>query len=177
MIVTFGMLIPTSIAIAADFVINGEITWGTITISSLIFIWVIVLLPLLYYRTPVLTLMAYYLSTLLYLYSIEVFIGGGTWFRGLAFPIISVTSILIAVNFFLGSHSKIIGVNIFSYAVLSLGIECVAIEIIVSFFMTGIVTVGWSIIVISAAIPASGLLWYIHHKTKKPLKAEKFFHI
>lgn len=176
MIVTFGLLIPASIAIAADFVLNGQITWGTYTISSLLYIWVIVLLPLLYYKTPVLTLMAYYLSSLLYLYSLEVFTGG-SWFRALALPIITVTAMLIALNFFIGSHSRIKGINIFSYAVFSLGLECVGIEMILSLYLSGVLQVGWSIIVLSAVIPASILLWYIHHKTRKPLKADKFFHI
>lgn len=177
MIVTFGLLIPACIAITADFVLNGQITWGTYTISSLIYIWVIVLLPLLYYKTPVLTLMAYYLSTLLYLYSIETFTGGGSWFRGLALPIITVTTVLIAANFYAAGRSRIRGINIFSYAVLSVGLECMGIEMIISRHLTGNLKIGWSVIVLSAAVPASILLWYIHHKVKRPLKADKFFHI
>lgn len=176
-IITFGLLIPASIAIAADIVMNKQITWGTYTISSLIYIWVIVLLPLLYYKTPVLTLMAYYLSSLLYLYSIELFSGGTIWFRKLAVPIITITTLIIAINFYLANRSTIKGINIFAYALFSLGVECVGIEIAVSRFLSDTFHIGWSIIVLSAAIPAGGLLLYIHHKTRKPLKGKKFFHI
>ncbi|MBB6479489.1 DUF6320 domain-containing protein [Spirochaeta isovalerica] len=176
-IITFGLLIPASIAIAADVVINKHITWGTYTISTLIYIWVIILLPLLYYKTPVLTLMAYYLSTLLFLYSIEVFSGGEYWFRQLALPIITVTALLIALNFYIDNRSAIKGINIFAYAVFSVGLECVGIEMAVSLFLENTVRVWWSIMVLSATIPTGGLLLYLHHKTKKPLKTEKFFHI
>jgi hypothetical protein len=176
-LVTFGLLIPASIAIAADVVINGEVTWGTYTISSLIYIWVLVLLPLLYYKKPVLTLLAYYLSTLFFLYSIDSFDGGVFWFQGLAFPIISITAALIVIIIFIARHSAIKGINILSYAVLSLGIECIGLEISISLFLTGAITFGWSIIVLSATIPASGLLYYIYYKTKKPLKMKEYFHI
>ncbi|MBN2658291.1 MAG: zinc ribbon domain-containing protein [Spirochaetales bacterium] len=176
-IITFGLLIPASIAIAADVVINEHITWGTYTISALIYIWAIILLPLLYYKTPVLTLMAYYLSTLLFLYSIEVFSGGESWFRELALPIITFTALLIALNIYVISRSPIKGINIFAYAVFSLGLECVGIEMAVSLFLSETLMIWWSIMVLSATIPTGGLLLYLHHKTKKTRKAEKFFHI
>jgi len=176
-IITFGLLIPGSIAIAADLVVNKDITWGTYTISALIYIWVIILLPVLYYKTPVFTLMAYYLSTLLFLYSIEAFSGGDKWFRQLALPIITVTAILIAINFFIANRSAIKGINIFAFAVFSLGLECVGIEMALSLFLENTIRVWWSIMVLSATFPTGGLLLYLHYKTKKPLKAEKFFHI
>lgn len=176
-LVTFGLLIPASIAIAADMVINGQVTWGTYTISSLIYIWVLVLLPLLYYKKPVLTLLAYYLSTLFFLYSIDSFNEGMFWFQGLAFPIITVTAALIAIIIFIGRHSKVKGINILSYAVLSLGIECIGIDFSVSLFRTGVIKPGWSVIVLSATIPAAILLYYIYYKTRKPLKVKEYFHI
>ncbi|MBI9100126.1 MAG: hypothetical protein JEY91_16710 [Spirochaetaceae bacterium] len=175
--VTFGLLIPASIAIAADVVINGTVTWGSYTISSLIYIWVLILLPLLYYRRPVLTLLAYYLSTLFYLYSIDTFSGGLFWFTGLAFPITTTTAALIIFNLFIIRHSKIKGINILSYVVFSLGLECIGIDFSVSLFLTGTIGLGWSFIVLSAAIPAAGLLYYIHHKIKKPLIKKEYFHI
>jgi len=176
-LVTFGLLIPASIAIVADIVINGSVTWGTYTISSLIYIWVLILLPLLYYKKPVLTLMAYYLSTLFFLYSIDSFNGGIFWFQGLAFPIITITAALIVINIFISRHSKVKGINILSYLVFSIGIECIGIELAVSVFLTGAISLGWSMIVLSAAIPAAGLLYYIYYKTGKPLKVKKYFHI
>lgn len=176
-LVTFGLLIPASIAIAADIVINGDVTWGTYTISSLIFLWVLILLPLLYYKKPLLTLLAYYLSTLFYTYSLNSFSGGIFWFKGLAFPIITVTAALIILNIFMSRIIKIKGINILSFIVFSLGIECLGIELAVSLFMTGTVVLGWSLIVLSAVIPAAGLLYYIYYKTGKPLKVKKYFHI
>ena len=176
-LVTFGLLIPASIAIAADVVINSKVTWGTYTISSLIYIWVLVLLPLLYYKKPILTLLAYYLSTLFYLYSIDSFNGGVYWFEGLAFPIITITAVLTVAILFIASRSKVKGINILSYVVFSIGLECVGIELSVSLFLTGAINFGWSLIVLSAAIPAAGLLYYIYYKTKKPLKMKEYFHI
>jgi len=175
--VTFGLLIPASIAIAADIVINGDVTWGTYTISSLIYIWVLILLPLLYYKKPVLTLLAYYLSTLFFLYSIDSFSGGIYWFQGLAFPIITITAVLTVIILFLTRHSKLKGINILSYCVFALGIECIGIEFTVSLFLAGTISLGWSIIVLSAAVPAAGLLYYIFYKTKKPFKVKEYFHI
>lgn len=176
-LVTFGLLIPASIAFAADIVINGTITWGTYTLSSLIYIWVLILLPLLYYKKPVLTLLAYYLSTLFFLYALDAFSGGVFWFEGLAFPIISITALLIVIIIFIGRNSRIKGINILSYAILSIGIECIGIELAISRFQTGTISLGWSIIVLSAALPAAGLLYYIYFKTKKPLKMKEYFHI
>ena len=176
-LVTFGLLIPASIAIAADLVVNETVTWGVYTISSLIYIWVLVLLPLLYYKKPVLTLLAYYLSTLFFLYSIDSFSSGMFWFQGLAFPIITITAALIVINIFVGRHSKIKGINILSYVVLSIGLECIGIELAVSLFLTGLIHFSWSLIVLSATIPAAGLLYYIYFKTKKPLKMKEYFHI
>ncbi|MDA3810978.1 MAG: DUF6320 domain-containing protein [Spirochaetaceae bacterium] len=175
--VTFGLLIPASIAFAADIVINGEVTWGTYTLSSLIYIWVLVLLPLLYYKKPILTLLAYYLSTLFFLYSIDSFYGGINWFQGLAFPITTITAALTVIILVLTRHSKIKGINILSYCVFALGIECIGIEMSVSLFLSGSISLGWSIIVLSAAIPAAGLLYYVHYKRKKPLKMKEYFHI
>lgn len=175
--VTFGLLIPASIAIVADYVINGSITWGTYTISSLIYIWVLILLPLLYYKKPVLTIFSYYFSTLFFMYSIDSFNGDIFWFQGLALPIITITACLIVFNIFISRHSKIKGINILSYIVFSIGIECIGIELSISRFLTGMVNLSWSMIVLSAVIPAAGLLYYIYYKTGKPLKVKKYFHI
>ncbi|MCP4163241.1 MAG: hypothetical protein GY760_24535 [Deltaproteobacteria bacterium] len=176
-IVTFGLLIPASIAFTADLVLNGQVTWGTYTISTLIYIWILVLLALLYYRKPVITLFAYYLSTLIFLYSIDYFNKGIFWFYGLAFPIISITAILIVIIIFIARKSKRKELNILSYSVFALGIECIGIEFTINHFLSKTISLGWSIIVLAATIPAAGLLYYIHLKTRKPLKIQEYFHI
>ena len=176
-LVTFGLLIPASIAISANIVFSISITWAAYTISTLIYVWVLVLLVLLYYKKPLLTLLAYYLSSLAFLYSIDYFSGNVSWFFKLAFPISTLTTIIVMVILYIANHSKVKGINILSYSVFAAAIECLGIDFSISLFLTGSLCPGWSIVILAAAIPASGLLYYIHYKTKKPLKMKEYFHI
>ncbi len=176
-LVTFGLLIPASITITADMVINKTVTWGTYAISAVAYTWILVLLTLLYYKKPAITLLGYYSTTVLFLYTVDFLNNGIYWFYTMALPISTLTTTLTAVIIYIANRSRVKGINILSYTIMAIGIECLGIDLSTTLFLTGSIQLSWSIIVFAATVPAAGLLYYIYHKTRKSFKMKEYFHI
>ena len=177
-IITFSMLIPLLITLSVDRVLNQQFTWSWFSTISLLAVWMWSSLPLIIRKNAIL------------LYSLCFIIGGAlligidlkdnpglSWSYAVGLPLLFLSILLLGTVISMTAGMKNPGLLISSMIVFSLALLSFAGDLTLSRHLTGSASSTWSLIVLSACLPISGLLFYLHIRFFRGSDINKVFHV
>ncbi|MGQ1889559.1 DUF6320 domain-containing protein [Thermophagus sp. OGC60D27] len=168
-----GMLITMII----DLIMNNTISWSQYPLAiAPILLFNIIITSLISGRAQLWMLLSFLsLSGLLLI--LDSFTGSTGWGLSLGIPLLLSSYVLIFSICKIIAKTPQKGLNIIAYAILGSGVFCLFVDGIISFYHKDPFLLGWSLIVIAAAVFIALLLLYIHYRLKKVTDLRRFFHI
>ena len=167
-VVSVTLLIPLLITLFTDLIVNRTVSWSLYPIASLLLVWVIITIPLLFPKNLPIILVGETVPYFIYLLVID-FIDNRSidWYPRLGLPIISViiTVVLVVIIGIIFVKNK--GANIAAFILFGIGIICLGIDFIVTSYIENKFAVNWSLYVLASTIVIGGFLLYIHFRIIK----------
>lgn len=132
LIATIIILLLTVLTLICDYSINSKIVWSDIAVSSVVFAYCVIFIPLIFQRKDALLYLTIdFLSLLLLQWYIE-HTTGGAWFVGFALPatcsVMLIAAAVIIIKRFTKASNLLISAVIF---ILS-GLDCMLIEFLIN---------------------------------------------
>ena len=167
-VTSVSLLIPLLINLFVDLIVNKTVSWSLYLISTLLFVWIIVTMPLLFPKNIPILMVGETVPHFIYLLVLDV-IDNGTfdWYPRLGLPILSVV-VLVVISVITGAiFVKNKGVNIAAFVMFGSGVMSVGIDFIVSSYLQGKFAISWSLYVLASTVVVGGFLLYIHFRILK----------
>lgn len=98
------------------------------------------------------------------------------WPMALVFPILCSVNVFLLAIIAISGKLKKRSLNLVALVVLSIAMLCVVIDSIVSRYMSGTITLTWSVIVAASLIPVVGTIVFMYFRMKNNAELEKIFH-
>jgi hypothetical protein len=163
-IISVTLLLPLLITLFIDLIFNKAVSWSLYPISTLILVWIIITIPLLFTKNLPVLLVGETVPYFIYFLVVDLINNGKLdWYLRLGIPIISTvltTAIAIAIGSIYMKHK---GANIAALIVLGIGVVCVVIDFTITSYISE-KWISWSLYVIASTIVVSGFLFYIHFR-------------
>ena len=173
---SFGILIPLLITLAVDMAVTRSISWSIYPLVGLIGSWLLTIPPLKVKKNPKRIIWMEAVILCGTLAAFHLIAGMPREVVSLGSPIALTAALISHIIVNISSRSKRKGGNIAGFILIGTGLFCGCTDLILSLRLQGIIHMGWSLIVMAATLPVSGMLLYLHYRKKKS-KASKFFHI
>ncbi len=164
-------------SIILNIVINGTLTWSWFIITGGITVF-------LYFSTfsflpnrPFIKIMSIFTTSAACMLVLDVLDHHLSWSVYLGLPLLAAILVLLLIFLFTLRQAREKGFNVVAHIFLAAGILAIAIENIISLYLTNNFRFGWSAIVFFSVLPVAGILLYIHFRLLKGANLRKFFHI
>ncbi|HUU79763.1 MAG TPA: hypothetical protein VMX55_15600 [candidate division Zixibacteria bacterium] len=166
-IISFILFIPLIITLSINLIVDHAVNWALYPISSLLLAWIIITIPLVFYKKVVIIAIGESLPFLVYFLVIDLIDNGHlNWYVPLALPIIGtfgIVSTVVAIGFI---KVKNRGLNIPAFILFGVGITCLLMDLIITSYQTA-PGVKWSLYVLVPTVLAGGFLLYLHYRVIK----------
>ncbi len=165
--------------IAATLIINlsiqKRITWSIYPVSICLMIFSYASLIVLW-RTRIFfqVLASWVISALVLIlvhWSIEA-----DWPLRLALPILSAVTVIGLLFNFILAHVKAKGLNVLAIVFVCIAVLCLIIEGVISFYLSKVVELQWSVIVAACLLPVTAAILFMYFRTKNNTDFQKIFH-
>lgn len=173
--VSFGIILV--ITVGVDFLVSNTVTWSKYTSLILGTLWLFLAMPLVLWGHPwlVFAILAPSLPAVLFL--MAFFSGDVSWFILLALPITLVVEAVVLSSFVLIAHEKQKGLNCVGIILGALAVLCVGIDVILGRYLSGTITLEWSVVVMVSLLPVAGFFFYLHYRVTKKATLRKLFRL
>jgi hypothetical protein len=174
-----GIIAFSGIAICTivDLVIGKGMNWSLLSDISILALWIILTLFLFTYKKTLVIISLLITTILLALFLIDLVIAGPNWFLPVALPV-TVSAFIVAgiiIILYRAAHFK--GLNIIAAAFIILAGFCIIVEMILDKYLSGFVTLRWSLIVAVSILPIALVFSFYYYRLKKGNRLDSFFHI
>ena len=175
----FSFLITTALFIvfAVNFLISRKITWAWIPLFSLLLTWGLTALVYYLFKKTYFFLLSFFIMITVYLFFLFFVIQYTGLFFMLALPINTAVFINIILVVLSCKKVKNKGYNIIGFILTGTALICVAIDIVITFYITSKIIMTWSIAAISLLVPIIAFLFYVHYILRWTPDIKKIFHI
>ncbi len=173
---SFGILIPLLITLSVDVVLTGGVSWSVYPLIGLSGSWLLSIIPITLPRKSSLIIWteAAILCTVMgFLYHFTTL---SSRVITLGLPITFTGAVISHIIVYISERTARKGGNIAGFILIGLGVLCAFTDLFITKSLKGTVSLGWSLIVMAALFPVSGMLLYLHYR-KKRSRLKKFFHI
>jgi len=177
MVITFIMLIPILMVLSTDYMITGRISWSRYVLTSLITLWLLIIVPFMKTGIGRKWYLSYALIIAAMLVVFDSFDKQVTWSLYLSGPLVLSTCFIMIMAGKAMAKAPRKGFNIIAYTFTGLIAECLATDIYISLYSGNSWIPGWSLIVAAALLPVTLLMFYLHHIMKKEFTLKRFFHL
>jgi hypothetical protein len=163
-----AILVPLLITLFTDLIVNKEVSWSLYPVSTLLLVWIIVSVPIMFPKKIPILLVGETVPYIIYFLIIDLIDNGQIdWYPRLGLPIIALvmtTVLLVAVGSIFVKNK---GANIAAFIIIGAGIICLGTDFIVTTYIRGSFAVSWSLYVLASTIVIGGFLLYIHYRIIK----------
>jgi len=174
---TFLMIAGFIVVFMVDFAFGMSISWSKIPLVSIAYLWLTVTLAVKIEKKIYLLIMIEFLILLIFLWLLEMFIAGSSWFHEFALPFLILSGIILELTLVIVYGLKLKSLTILSICFISLGIFLLGLEAVLNRFLQNRIFVSWSLVACACLIPISGFILYLKSQLKKRGKElEKYFH-
>lgn len=173
--VSFGIILAVTVGV--DILMFKTLTWSKYTSVILGMVWLFLAMPLVLWGHPwiVFTVLAPVLPCGLFLLS---FLSGDlTWFVMPALPIVFLVEGVVLASFVLIMREKQKGLNCVGVVLAASALICVGIDILINVAFSGVITLGWSVVVVVSLIPVAGFFFYLHYRVINKATLRKLFRL
>jgi hypothetical protein len=149
------------VVFAADFASGLAITWARYPLASIVFLWLSAVLLILCSRRAWVFLPAEIVAVGLFLFILDRFTPGTTWFLPLAFPVTLLIGTVLALTLTIVQKRRLSPFAIIATALLAGGVFVVGLELLLNRYFTHRWFVSWSAVVFACLLPIDALLLYL----------------
>ena len=158
--ITIIMLLAIGICLIADLIYSERADWSIIAMSALLLGWIYFAIPMLMLRWNALIYIAIdALSTITFLYVLNMLLPDSTWYLTLAVPLVLLIALLTALNTSIITSKSLSLIQSLACVIVSIGLCVVGIEVILDIYTQSPVSLSWSLFaIVPCAIIAGALL-------------------
>lgn len=159
-VITIIMLLAIGICLIADLIYSERADWSIIAMSALLLGWIYFAIPMLMLRWNALIYIAIdTLSTITFLYVLNMLLPDSTWYLTLAVPLVLLIALLTALNTSIITSKSPSLIQSLACVIVSIGLCVVGIEVILDIYTQSPVSLSWSLFaIVPCAIIAGALL-------------------
>ncbi len=175
---TTGVFAVAALAVTVtDVTTTGALTWSRYPLASLGTSLVLLVSLLLWHRRPWSWATLWFLALSSYLAALDLGIDGKPhWFLPLGLPLVSATFGLIVAGVVLVRRNRHQGYNVFSQVFALVAAELLAIDGLVTGWLSGHWGWGWSQVAALVLVPLSLLFAVLHFALRRPPDLRRTFH-
>ncbi|MGC9778253.1 MAG: zinc ribbon domain-containing protein [Candidatus Heimdallarchaeota archaeon] len=164
-IASVTLIIPLLITLFTDLIINKTVSWSLYSIASLILVWLIISMPLLFPDKLTILLIGEALPLFVFLLVIDLIDNGRIdWYLRVGLPMVALVETIIIAVVITSISVKNKGLNIASFILFGIGVICLGVDFIISSFLKQRFTVSWSLYVLASTLVIGGFLLYLHFR-------------
>jgi hypothetical protein len=153
-VVSVLMVIPALLSVVFNAVFPAELTWWPYVVAGLGTVWVWCISPFLYRRNIVPLWIATDAVALLgLLLVVDALSPKSGWFLPLAMPITLCLACLALLIVTLVWRKVLRGLRLVAATLIAIGILCTAVEVAVDLYISGVLRLQWSLLVLVICIP------------------------
>jgi len=112
-----------------------------------------------------------------WLFLLDLFRGGVTWFFSLALPLLALLAGTSALTAGLLRRLKSRGLNVPGFILIILALFCMGLDLLLNRTLSGTPEITWSAIVAIALFPVTVFMLFIHYRMRKGSDFRRFFHL
>lgn len=171
-IVLFSATISTLII---DLIVHRLVTWSVFPVSISLVIFFYISVFAFWHAKRIYQILAGLLISSALFVVLNLIFPRSDWLLRLGLPILGAINLITIALIALINMTSHRGLNVIAYTCVAIGILCISIELILSFY-TGNIALRWSVIVSACLLPVTVALLFIHHRIKRNPDLEKLFH-
>jgi len=177
-IFSFFALAGVIVVGAVDLAYGADLTWSRIPLVSIGFLWIAVILPSGIHSRTYLQIIFEVVNLALFLFFLDLFTPGRSWFLNLALPLTAILGVLILKAVFLIRRFRFFVPGGIAMALLCVALFVLSLELLLHNYQGHSPSVSWSLITSAAAIPFVLFLLSLEKKLKRGgSNLEKYFHV
>ncbi len=168
----------------AVFVVGGSnlrghatMSWSLYPIASVAAFWITSTLFIYAYRIPWLIGSGSLLTISALLAAVDWVGGGLSWFVGLYLPILGVCVLVAALLLLVAARVRFIGLNVVAFVSLGVALLCAGTDAAIERYVSGVISLSWSIIVLQALVPFAGVMLFLHFRLRSRFNLKRLFHL
>jgi len=165
------------ITIAIDAVFGKGMSWSLISTTCIGYVVAVVSGLYFFYRKPYLMITVSGVSTMIFLWLIDMLTGGSRWFISMALPIVAAATVLTVAVIFFNSLSRYRGLNLLATILLALAVFLVVIEYLTDMLLTSKFTPQWSVVTAASLVIIALIFVFIHFRLKRGRSLGGMFHV
>jgi len=173
-------VVPLLIIIGINMFVERSftITWGKYPLTAIVLAWLLITVPLLLLKRPLLVVVGETLSLIIFLVLIDFYDNWTIdWYYQLALPIIGVTVLVTSVVMIISVKVKNKGANIAAFVLFGISVICLGLDLIILSYIHATITIRWSFYVIIPLTLIGGFLLYLHYRLTKVVDMKRVLEI
>ena len=174
---SFGIMIPLLITLAADIAVNRRITWSVYPLIGLTSSWLLTILPLIKQKNSTAIIWGEFFILMTTFAALSTFTPSSDKVMNLGSPIVFFGALVTQGVVSVSSRTARKGSNTAGFILIGIGVFCALTDILLSISLSNSLQMSWSLIVLAALAPVSGMLLYLHYRKKKRIGLSRYFHI
>ena len=174
---SFGIMIPLLITLAVDIAVNRRITWSVYPLIGLTSSWLLTILPLIKQKNSTTIIWGECFILCATFAALSAFTPSSVRVMNLGSPIVFFGALVTQGIVFVSSRTTRKGSNTAGFILIGIVVFCVLTDILLSLSLSDSFRMSWSLIVLAALAPVSGMLLYLHYRKKKRTGLSRYFHI
>ncbi|MHA1483614.1 MAG: hypothetical protein ACTSQC_03925 [Candidatus Heimdallarchaeaceae archaeon] len=178
--VSVSAVVPLLIVLGINMFIERSftITWGKYPLTGIVLAWLLISVPLLLLKRPILIVVGETLSLIAFLVLIDFYDNGSIdWYYQIALPIIGLTALVTSIVVILSIRVKNKGVNIAAFVLFGVSTMCLGIDLIFLSYIHETITIKWSLYVIIPLTIVGGFLLYLHYRLTRIVDMKRVLEI
>lgn len=158
-----------------DLIVHKLVTWSIFPVSISLVIFSYISVFAFWHAKKIYQILAgLFISSILFVV-LHLLLTHSNWPLQLGLPILGAVNFIAIALIASINKARHRGLNVIAYSCVAMGVLCVSIELILSFY-TGNIALRWSVIVSACLLPVTVALLFMHHRIKRNPDLEKLFH-
>lgn len=154
------------------------ITWGKYPLTGIVLAWLLISVPLLFLKRPLLIVVGETLSLIAFLALIDFYNNWEIdWYYQLALPIIGIIVLVTSIVVIFSIKVKNKGVNIAAFVLFGISVICLGLDLVILSYLHSTLTLRWSAYVIIPLTLIGGFLLYLHYRLTRIVDMKRVLEI
>jgi len=178
--VSVSAVVPLLIILGINMFVERSftITWGKYPLTSIVLAWLLITVPLLFLKKPILIVVGETLSLIAFLVLIDFYINWSIdWAYQLALPIIGIIAVVTSIVVFISIRVKNKGANIVAFVLFGISAICLGLDLVILSYIHATITIRWSLYIIIPLTAVGGFLLYLHYRLTRIVDMKRVLEI
>jgi hypothetical protein len=172
------LVTPAAICLLTNLLYNGTVSWSLYAVGGIVVAWVIGVSPFLFKKPAAIKWIIFdVIAVLAYLKLIEFSAANNTWFLPAALPIVLGMAVLTLIITILIQRKVLRELYIAAAIFLAIGILLVGVEIVLDLYLTGKLSVEWSLFAAVSCLAMTIVFVILERQKRIKDQMKRRFHI